>query len=321
MAFSCLGQITDARMKIERLKQLSYILEAEIAQTKTDWALRFPIENYIKLIEKYPQISSYGYISKEVDNFCDELVKYTTKQALDLFHKLVLVNLIDKALETLPQKSFPQDVLVFFKLNFERIIQQIESNSSENNYSYKNDKFRKDLALCSLRLIPTGAQKIHLSGIPKGFLLKAGLPQLLKGTTFIIRHLGGFSPLFEMHTDSNDPDLMADFNQEGWIRFYRRISDILKIYPHVKGVFGSSWFFDPVLENISPRLVYLRTIATNNGGRLFRIGSNAQSIKDATLKSQARRKLYQEGKYMPTSYLLIWPRKDLIAWAEKKQIK
>lgn len=116
-----------------------------------------------------------------------------------------------------------------------------------------------------------------------------------------------------MHTDSNDPHLMADFNQEGWIRFYKRVSDMLEIYPHVKGVFGSSWFFDPILEDISPRLVYLRIIVTDNGGKLFHIGSNDQSIKDATQKSQIRRKLCQEGKYIPTS---IWPRKNLIAWAK-----
>jgi hypothetical protein len=30
-----------------------------------------------------------------------------------------------------------------------------------------------------------------------------------------------------------------------------------------------------------------------------------------------RKKLYEEGKYIPTSYAYIWPRRAFLNWAEK----
>jgi hypothetical protein len=118
-----------------------------------------------------------------------------------------------------------------------------------------------------------------------------------------------------MHTDSNDPELMSDFNPEGWERFYRRTAALLELHTRVRGVFGVSWFFDPELETISPRLAYLRTKVTRNGGRLFRLGPSAQSRADATARSEMRRRLVAEGRYAPTRYLLILPRGPLMQWA------
>jgi hypothetical protein len=37
----------------------------------------------------------------------------------------------------------------------------------------------------------------------------------------------------------------------------------------VKGVFCSSWWYDPQLEAISPRLKYLSAVPTDNGAQLF----------------------------------------------------
>ncbi len=121
-----------------------------------------------------------------------------------------------------------------------------------------------------------------------------------------------------MHTDSNDPELLSEFNEIGWQEFYIRVAELMKINTSIKGIYGGSWFFDPDLEEISPRLSYLRKIPIENGGRFFYTGSNEHDIKLSTLKSKTRKKLYQEGKYLPKSYLLIWSRTKLLAWADKK---
>ena len=156
-----------------------------------------------------------------------------------------------------------------------------------------------------------------MDALSRRFLLKAGPYQFIKGWTFLLFDLHGHKPLYQMHTENSDPDLMADFNEEGWTRFYIRVSELLELNAPVKGIFGESWFFDPALENISPRLNYLRKLPCENGGQLFRVCSNIHSIRNATLKSPTRSALYQEGRYMPTDYLLIWPRNRLIGWAKK----
>ena len=79
---------------------------------------------------------------------------------------------------------------------------------------------------------------------------------------------------------------------------------------------GLSWFYDPYLKEISPSLNYLREIVIDNGGSLYYVGPNESAIRNATLLSMKRKELYEEGKYMPTNYLYIWPKKKLIQWAE-----
>jgi hypothetical protein len=133
---------------------------------------------------------------------------------------------------------------------------------------------------------------------------------------FVTCELRGVMPVYAMHTDLNDAELLREFCPDGWIRFYRRVASLLEKQAEVKGIFGTSWFFDPKLESISPHLTYLRTIVTNNGGAVFYGGSSCQAVKDATLKSRTRRRLYEEKKYLPASYTVIWPRRKLISWAK-----
>ena len=107
-----------------------------------------------------------------------------------------------------------------------------------------------------------------------------------------------------MHTDSHDPHLLSQWNYEGWFRFYVRVAELLKINKHIKGIYGVGWPFDPQLEKISPRHIYLREIVVINGGKLFYIGPSENAIKSATFKSQTIRRLYKEG--INICQLIIW---------------
>jgi hypothetical protein len=305
-------------MDSRELTKLSDRITEEITTSNGPLLSIFPITKYVRYIERYPKISGYGYVSQEVEDLCKGIVYANGDHILGLYHQLILVNLILIARNKLEKMDYPQDIKDLYDSNFERIMKEIESRNQIGSYNYAHDKFRKNLALCSLRMIPAGAAKIHLSGISRRFIFKKGFAQLIKILTFVLFELGGFSPLFEMHSDSNDPELLSDFNENGRVKFYKRVSLLLKTQQDVKGIFGSSWFYDPKLEIISPRLAYLSRIPTANGGKLFYMGSDSQCIKDATLKSPTRRKLYEENKYMPTNYLLVWSRKKLISWAEKQ---
>ena len=71
---------------------------------------------------------------------------------------------------------------------------------------------------------------------------------------------GGWRPWLETHTEARD---LSDFNEAGWERNWAAAAALLKTRPELAGVIGSSWFFDPPLEAISPRLTYLRTTPVN----------------------------------------------------------
>ena len=78
---------------------------------------------------------------------------------------------------------------------------------------------------------------------------------------------------------------------------------------------GTSWFYDPQLETVSPRLSYLRARPIERGAFIVRSGTLPFDIQSATAKSENRRRLYEAGKYIPVAYTLLWPREKLLAWA------
>ena len=301
----------------QKLFELRYKITEELSGTSRDLLSVFPIQKYIEYIDCYPAISGYGFVGKKVNELCRNIVSTSNEHTLQLYHQLLLVDLISIADNKIRTKNFPAEIVNLFSSNFNRIALEIEAGTDIKSYTYAEDRFRKKLAVCSLRMIPAGAQKINLVRMSRRILLQHGIFQFTRALSFVLIELGGFQPLFEMHTDSNDPELMAEFNESGWLMFYRRVSELLKLRPEIKGIVGNSWFYDPQLEKISPRLTYLRKIVTENGGCLFYVGPSASAIKDATLKSPTRKKLYEEGTYIPTDYLVVWPRKQLICWSDK----
>ncbi len=82
-------------------------------------------------------------------------------------------------------------------------------------------------------------------------------------------------------------------------------------------MFAGSWFYDPSLAKISPRLAYLHTEPCKYGARLFKLGTSQDAIRLALLKSATRRQLYEDGKYTPTQYAILWLRKHMLRWQEK----
>jgi hypothetical protein len=304
-------------MEFGRLVKLLNHLRSELGKTGEDLPRRFPVDIYIECMKRCPEISSYRYLSSEIEKLEKLILEYSNEHALELYHQLILVELIIRAQDVLQKKPFSEEVCSFFEVNFARIVGALESKTHVGPDLYSNDRFCKDLAVCGLKLIPAGARKIHVNGLTRRFLIKAGPRQFIAGLYLALFKLGGFKPLYEMHLDTDDPHLMTDFNQNGLIRFYVRVAELLELDPTIKGICGSSWYHDPALDKISPRLSYLRKLPTENGAQIFYLGSDDSSIRNAILKSPTRKKLYEEGRYMPTGYLLVWPRNKLMAWAER----
>ena len=94
---------------------------------------------------------------------------------------------------------------------------------------------------------------------------------------------------------------------------------MLALNPEIRGMWGGSWFYDPALERISPRLEYLRSVPQDNGAYVFY--SNIDINGGALSKSDTRKQAYEDGKYLPKSYSVIWPRRHLLDWAASMRAK
>lgn len=178
-------------------------------------------------------------------------------------------------------------------------------------FSIDNDLFVKDLAVCLGQLLPAGARLVDLhSGLPRRLLLLQGasLPSVL-GFFWLA---GGFNPWFETHVD---PRNLSEFSEPGLVRMYLRVATVLEVNPQVLGVFGGSWFYDPCLEELSPHLAYLQNLPRQHGAELLRGTTTPGTIGSALVKSRRRREAYEQGRYRPQNYFLVWPRRALLDWA------
>lgn len=209
----------------------------------------------------------------------------------------------------------PPSIVELYPRDFERILRQIDSFENEA-FSLTDDRYLKDLAIVSHRLIPVGAEYAEGGqGIPRRLLFSAGLGQFLRGLWLIYFRCGGARPFFALHAHVL---ALEDFHLEGWEATYRRLADLLAANPRMKGWLSASWFLDPRLEDISPRLAHLRRVPTENGGALLYVCDDPEGKSGALSRSPTRRRLFKEGKYRPAIYMRVWPRRAAIAWSRRR---
>lgn len=124
---------------------------------------------------------------------------------------------------------------------------------------------------------------------------------------------GGRGTWLEVHTESRHLD---DFNEDGWNRAWATAAEICRARPDLAGMIGSSWFYDPPLTEISPRLAHLRLNPLNGGAFMVHQGPGEIHTERAGTASPTRKALIDSGEYTARSWLMVWPRKALIAWAD-----
>lgn len=295
------------------LEQVTNRLEKSFPNVLEAW----PLSRYVWQLEAYPETSRLGYRSPQIREMCAGIKTVAGQSGLDLYHRALLLTLILRAPQRLPEEDYPEEIVQQFQKDFERILRDIASASEdEPAYLYSRSAFLKDLALCNLRLIPAGVVKVIPARLPPRIFFTSGFRGGREALWLLIRQRG-LSPYYEMHMHSQDQHALREFSPEGWNNYYLRLAELLRRRKWIKGAFGTAWLYDPALADISPRLIYLRKGITENGGRLFRIGrADENGIRDAVLKSGTRRRLYEKGEYTPMEYLAVWPRQELLAWAE-----
>jgi hypothetical protein len=260
--------------------------------------------------------STYGYVrlARVLKAISHSLVQSPPEGSSAADLRALLLECADPAVALASASvTVPQSLVDDFLAGVERI----RANAllaPEAFFSIDNDLLIKDLAVCLGQMFPAGARLIDLqSGLPRKLLLwqGAGMPSALR----FFHMAGGFRPWFETHVDPRD---LSHFNESGLRLMYLRVAALLDANPQVRGVFGGSWFYDPVLEPISPHLAYLQQFPRQHGARLLRAMTTAGMIKGALAKSRRRREAYERGHYRPQWYFLAWPRSALLQWARSQ---
>jgi hypothetical protein len=200
--------------------------------------------------------------------------------------------------------GLPEDFLDRYRACFVRIYGEMEQGVFIADPA--SDICVKDLALATLTLVPCAAV-MHLPGVGIGrkLLLRAGTAAWAK-----VLSAGGRAPYLEQHVHA--PTLAGTFNARGFEESYALAAKLLRADPQLRGIFGTSWFYDPAAIRLSPRLAFLRDGPTARGGLFFRVGRDAESCALAVATSPTRRAAVEAGSYRPCRYGLIWPRADVL---------
>ena len=229
----------------------------------------------------------------------------------EMCRKFIVLECLARNWDEIFSAKYPASVQGDFMRKSEKMLARAQREAGWTDVP--EDKYWKDLALARQQMFPAAAQVVEVySGFELKPMLDKGLGQTLRFLKLLVSS-GGRRGFYQSHTDS--PDL-EDFNEEGWHRCYLMIAEMLERNPEIKGMFGASWFYDPQLAEVSPRLMYLQRVQLEGGAQMFHLCEDHSG--NALAKSKSRIKLYEDGKYRPQEYLIVWPRKEMIKWAKQQ---
>jgi hypothetical protein len=229
----------------------------------------------------------------------------------------LLLHLVDRSgeLESAPWRlKLPDSFRGPLAVEHERIRAEC-AQAGDEPVSLADDLYVKDLAVATFKLLPAGAQLVDVNyGIPRSTISRSFRHSVgagLGATWYLLARCGGFTPAVEIHTSQKT---LGEFTEEGWRKCYLRIADLMALNPSIRAMYGMSWFYDPQLDTVSPRLAYLRREPVAHGARLFHWGPDEKSVQNAIATSPSRRRLYEAGEYVPVGYMLVWSRDDMLRY-------
>jgi hypothetical protein len=209
------------------------------------------------------------------------------------------------------EDNLPSSVIALYPEFFDRMIKFLSTKAC---YSYPQEYYEKDIRYALGLTVPCGAHQLDLRNrVGPKLVLRDIFASGSVNSALAYISCRGWGRWYSNHLDLR---AMKEFTPRGWTESFARMADALKLNPEVRGVAGVSWFHDPAVAGVSPHLGYILT-PTLYGGFLANMGSAPHHVANATVRSSVRTKMYQEGQYRPTCYLLAWPRKALIAWADR----
>jgi hypothetical protein len=271
----------------------------------------YPVQEYIRLLDSTQRGKSMFHVSPPVHDFRERVISEWGQDALEIYHRVTMLALMDAFSERARQHNYPASVLRQFRLSIARIEKAI-LRKPIGWYPHDGDNFIKDFSLCRQTAFPGGGAWVidHCGGFPRHVMFNGGVGQFFRLAWLYLFVTRGHRPLYAPHIHN---ELVHLHTQRERQACHLRIVEMLERHPRVKGMAGSSWLTDPALRSISPQLRWVREIPEANGSKYFRVGEDIDG--GALTRSATRRRLYQEGKYTPTKYLNIWARKSMIAWA------
>lgn len=301
--------------RLARAQGLRDAAKAELEAAAPDFLQRYPLEPYIAELGHHGQPHRfYDFTPRALELNSDMKAAYPAA-TVEIYNRLLLAHLIVSA-ELNTASVIVPDIHKYVREDFDRLLKGLERPRA-GYYDRENHLFRRDLAIARLKVLPNGFEFYDLnSAIARREMFKGGLGGFLRfASAFRHEVLAPLYPLYEPHWDRR---YVKYFSGEEYERCCLRIADMLVANPSARGTLSPSWWYDPQIKEISPELWFVREIAEGGGARFMKLVHQAPILTtDALAFSPHRKALYDAGTYKPQAYMMYWPRKAMIAWAER----
>ena len=257
------------------------------------------------------QYRGYTAVPHSISSIWEQIRHQLGEDAVGRFNRMLLCELISTAEDRVLKRQLPESIIQEYVEAFGRVLNKIDEISSAYSDPY-DDTALKDLGICSQTMIPAGYCVMDIAGgMVRELFFAGGLRQFLKFFWIYVvryRHSGPF--LFSHFHDEH----REKFSPEGRIATFKIIAQLMTARTEFKALVGTAWYLDPEVASISPHLAYVRALPEENGAYFFR---GQPEIHRGAFTSKTRRRLYEEGKYVPRPYTMVWPRERLISWASR----
>lgn len=268
------------------------------------------VDSFLAAASRVGDFDHYKVVPVEARNIVKQVSSCAGEIGVRAFLRAALAQGAINALASTELRRLPPSVIADHTRELGRVVS--DSDLHAEWLCLDNDLFQKEFGIVSFRLYAAGAQLVDpRCGVPRSYMLKGGLADAPRRVLTMLG-LGGFRPFFQVHAHEFMLDLL---NEQGREDCYRGCIALFDLFPSVRGIIAGSWFYDPAVTVISPRVAYFSQTPLKHGGHVMFVEEGGQAAIDALATSPTRRRLHAEGKYVPKTYMLIWGKKQMIAWA------
>lgn len=268
-----------------------------------------------RMLEIVPSLQFNGGYSNigELKEFFIDLEKNKGVQVSEAAARVLLVEMTKPAYWT-PSCRVPGSVLKKVSRSRERVVKEA-TEEPVGHYNPFHDAFLKDFSILRGKSMPVNTGIVDTKTVLwRRPMIVGPLKQRFRFMFLLLRPPAGTRYFFQHHTHTS---MLKEFNKKGRLGTYNLVCDLLEINFQYKGFVSASWYNDPALESISPRLTYLAQDPLRGGAYRFYVGEDSSG--SALAKSKTRNELYQNGEYMPRVYMVVWHRAEMLKWGKKSE--
>jgi len=331
---------------LEQAQRLEYILGEQLIE---QFGSERPVttDAYLRSCVHHDTRAYSNEIPKSQARLASKISSEYSPAAAGIYNQLALVQLSIERLRSEEFVMLPEPIQKLTSAWFEQIYADIAARDVES-YDLDQlqdnilDDLKRDFAVCSGRALPVGGAWVVERRKLVGEKLVASSPgssdktirskrrTLYRALKKIANRAGLLEPLISFRNHwyqltGRYADYLVIHTAGRYRRYfsekylneaYKNIALLLLQDNALMGLYRSSWFLDPAVIEMEPKLAFLSRTPVENGALYGpREALEGESLGNALKHSQKRKAAYDRGDYIPWSWAYVWYRKDMLDWA------